>query len=171
MNKKVGKELIRDFPTAWDIMRQTKLENHHEDCSYRSTKGSLLCDCAAMAVFILTVPPPKIERGKCKCKETHYQIWKMGGHLGDCPQAKSTSPKLAACSCHCHLGGHYQNCKSHSILSCSHCTPKTVPELPKKLEFPRVIKYGNKDSNLPELILDLIEKTNEILIYLESWRK
>jgi len=39
---------LLDFPTAWAILRTTVLDHHHEDCSYRTTGGALMCDCAAM---------------------------------------------------------------------------------------------------------------------------
>lgn len=34
------------------------------------------------------------------------------------------SPKQEEkCSCHCHLGGNYQDCKSHPMIECYHCRP------------------------------------------------
>lgn len=37
-----------DFPTAWAICRATKVEQHHERCSYRQAEGGILCDCAGL---------------------------------------------------------------------------------------------------------------------------
>lgn len=36
---------IMDFPTAWEFVRNTKPEDHHEKCSWRTAKGAFLCDC------------------------------------------------------------------------------------------------------------------------------
>jgi len=36
---------VMDFPTAWKFVKGTKLEDHHEKCSYRTTDRCLLCDC------------------------------------------------------------------------------------------------------------------------------
>lgn len=34
-----------DFPTAWAIARRTAPEYHHNDCSFNTTTGAILCDC------------------------------------------------------------------------------------------------------------------------------
>lgn len=34
-----------DFPRSWEIARETELEDHHEECSFRVTEGGILCDC------------------------------------------------------------------------------------------------------------------------------
>lgn len=47
--------LKTDFPTAWAVMSKTHPEQHHERCSYRTTNGGVLCDCAASQAFIATV--------------------------------------------------------------------------------------------------------------------
>ena len=44
-----------DFPTAWEIIRKTNPEHHHEKCSYRQTAGGMLCDCAAIVSFCETI--------------------------------------------------------------------------------------------------------------------
>lgn len=36
---------IMDFPTSWAFVRISKLEDHHENCSWRTQAGALLCDC------------------------------------------------------------------------------------------------------------------------------
>lgn len=36
---------IMDFPAAWEYVRSTKPEDHHEKCSWRTEGGALLCDC------------------------------------------------------------------------------------------------------------------------------
>lgn len=35
-----------DFPLAWKLIKQSKKENHHEDCSWRT--AGMLCDCAVI---------------------------------------------------------------------------------------------------------------------------
>lgn len=35
-----------DWTLAWIVVRATKFENHHEQCSYRTQQGGLICDCA-----------------------------------------------------------------------------------------------------------------------------
>lgn len=49
-NKEEWREELKilDFPTAWRIANLTTIENHHEKCSYRQTKGAFLCDCVGM---------------------------------------------------------------------------------------------------------------------------
>lgn len=47
--------IISDFPLAWDAMRRTDPQQHHEKCSYRQTNGAILCDCAAEKVLIAVV--------------------------------------------------------------------------------------------------------------------
>ena len=37
--------VIMDYPTAWAFVALTKLEDHHEKCSYRVTERGILCDC------------------------------------------------------------------------------------------------------------------------------
>ncbi len=39
---------IMDFPTAWEFVRATKADDHHEKCSWRVTNGALLCDCRVL---------------------------------------------------------------------------------------------------------------------------
>lgn len=40
-----------DFPTAWRICVETEGKaEHHPDCSFATTHGTFLCDCAAMPV-------------------------------------------------------------------------------------------------------------------------
>lgn len=34
-----------DFPRAWEIARATDTEDHDPECSFRITKGAILCDC------------------------------------------------------------------------------------------------------------------------------
>lgn len=34
-----------DYPRAWQISREHKMNEHHKKCSYRVTHGALLCDC------------------------------------------------------------------------------------------------------------------------------
>ena len=34
-----------DFSRACEIARSVELEDHHEDCSFRTTEGGVLCDC------------------------------------------------------------------------------------------------------------------------------
>jgi hypothetical protein len=38
-----------DFPTGWRIVKEQPLE-HHAECSFVTTGGAMLCDCAAMPV-------------------------------------------------------------------------------------------------------------------------
>lgn len=47
--KDVRKACVMDFPTAWNFVRQTKPEQHHEDCSWRNYGGALLCDCHVLS--------------------------------------------------------------------------------------------------------------------------
>lgn len=42
------RDALFDFPTAWRLIGQTKADFHHERCSYRSSYGAMLCDCAAI---------------------------------------------------------------------------------------------------------------------------
>jgi hypothetical protein len=37
-----------DFPRAWEIARAVAPEYHHNRCSYNTTSGALLCDCAVL---------------------------------------------------------------------------------------------------------------------------
>lgn len=39
---------IMDFPTAWAFVRATNPDDHHLDCSWRTTAGALLCDCRVL---------------------------------------------------------------------------------------------------------------------------
>lgn len=34
-----------DFPRAWQISQSVAIRKHNKKCSYRQTKGALLCDC------------------------------------------------------------------------------------------------------------------------------
>ena len=34
-----------DYPRAWQIVMSTNPEDHHPECSFRITDGSILCDC------------------------------------------------------------------------------------------------------------------------------
>lgn len=34
-----------DFPAAWEIARFYPMERHHPECSFRESKGGVLCDC------------------------------------------------------------------------------------------------------------------------------
>ena len=34
-----------DYPQAWEFVRATKPEEHHERCSWRTENGAFLCDC------------------------------------------------------------------------------------------------------------------------------
>lgn len=34
-----------DYPQAWAFVKETKPEDHHKKCSWRTTNGALLCDC------------------------------------------------------------------------------------------------------------------------------
>lgn len=34
-----------DFPTAWKIARRIPPEYHHNECSFNTTGGAVLCDC------------------------------------------------------------------------------------------------------------------------------
>jgi hypothetical protein len=47
-------KVIPDFPKAWAVLNKTKLDEHHEKCSYRTTNRAILCDCAALMAFIAT---------------------------------------------------------------------------------------------------------------------
>lgn len=38
-------EAVMDFPTAWEFVRETDPADHHEQCSWRTQNGALLCDC------------------------------------------------------------------------------------------------------------------------------
>jgi hypothetical protein len=38
-------EAVMDFPAAWAFVADTKLEDHHPKCSYRTEARALLCDC------------------------------------------------------------------------------------------------------------------------------
>ena len=37
-----------DFPTAWRLLKTTKLSEHHPKCSYRQMDRGLLCDCEVL---------------------------------------------------------------------------------------------------------------------------
>lgn len=37
-----------DYPRAWEIARATAAEAHHPQCSFRVSKGGILCDCAVL---------------------------------------------------------------------------------------------------------------------------
>lgn len=37
-----------DFPRAWEIARQTPEDEHGLLCSYRQTRGAVLCDCRVL---------------------------------------------------------------------------------------------------------------------------
>lgn len=37
-----------DYPRAWQITREQPADAHHEDCSYRATRGGILCDCEVL---------------------------------------------------------------------------------------------------------------------------
>lgn len=39
---------IMDYPDAWAFVLETKVVDHHERCSWRTTKGALLCDCSVL---------------------------------------------------------------------------------------------------------------------------
>lgn len=45
-----GKKAITDYPFAWEVCKQTKLEQHHKDCSW---KEGMLCDCVGQDSMIL----------------------------------------------------------------------------------------------------------------------
>lgn len=49
----VDKEPFVDYPLAWEIVEQTKKENHHEKCSWRV--ACLLCDCAVLDGILPTL--------------------------------------------------------------------------------------------------------------------
>lgn len=34
-----------DFPRGWEIARNVPMEKHDPRCSFRQTKGGILCDC------------------------------------------------------------------------------------------------------------------------------
>lgn len=34
-----------DLPRAWQIAKGTPVDDHHPECSFRVTKGAILCDC------------------------------------------------------------------------------------------------------------------------------
>jgi hypothetical protein len=36
---------IMDFPEAWAFVKETRPEDHHERCSWRTERGAFLCDC------------------------------------------------------------------------------------------------------------------------------
>jgi hypothetical protein len=38
-------DVIMDYPMAWAFVATTKPEDHHPQCSWRTTGGALLCDC------------------------------------------------------------------------------------------------------------------------------
>jgi len=37
-----------DFPRTWEIARAASMEQHHPECSFRQTRGAILCDCAVI---------------------------------------------------------------------------------------------------------------------------
>lgn len=39
-----------DYPRAWQIVEASKIEDHNERCSYRTTEGCILCDCHVLAL-------------------------------------------------------------------------------------------------------------------------
>lgn len=39
---------VMDFPAAWEYVRTTDPTDHHDQCSWRSTGGALLCDCTVL---------------------------------------------------------------------------------------------------------------------------
>ncbi len=39
-------KLMPDIPTVWEIVRKIGKLQHHEECSFRVSKGGLICDCA-----------------------------------------------------------------------------------------------------------------------------
>lgn len=41
----IDPRVIMDYPTAWEFVRNTNPQNHHEKCSWRTENGALLCDC------------------------------------------------------------------------------------------------------------------------------
>ena len=41
-------DAIMDFPEAWAFVRKTEFEAHDEACSWQTTGGALLCDCAVL---------------------------------------------------------------------------------------------------------------------------
>ncbi len=45
------RQRMLDIPTGWELARATPANQHHEKCSYRTTNGGLMCDCAAMRVM------------------------------------------------------------------------------------------------------------------------
>jgi hypothetical protein len=34
-----------DFPRAWEISKATEIPDHDQDCSFRLTRGCVICDC------------------------------------------------------------------------------------------------------------------------------
>lgn len=34
-----------DFPRAWQIVKASKVRDHHLECSYLASEGCVLCDC------------------------------------------------------------------------------------------------------------------------------
>lgn len=41
-----------DWPTAWVMVRETTSSKHHERCSYSSSDGAFMCDCAAWEFMV-----------------------------------------------------------------------------------------------------------------------
>lgn len=80
--KKCPYLLQSDFPTAWEVMRKTKPNQHHERCSYRQSNGGVLCDCAAEKVFIETV--------KMQQKRAAQELGRLGGSVKNWKKAKAS---------------------------------------------------------------------------------
>ena len=34
-----------DWPRGWEIAKSVPFKKHHPECSYRVTKGCIICDC------------------------------------------------------------------------------------------------------------------------------
>ena len=55
-----------DFPRAWEIVKETPVEQHNPECSYAQTNGALLCDCEVLTqhpeyIADYGTPPNEIE--------------------------------------------------------------------------------------------------------------
>lgn len=56
-----------DFPHAWMIARRTAPECHHNECSFNTTGGAILCDCEVLTkspeyVLAYDTPPARGEQ-------------------------------------------------------------------------------------------------------------
>jgi len=50
-----------DYPTAWEIIKNTNQEDHHQMCSYRQSDGCILCDC-----YVIEIAELKTELARCQ---------------------------------------------------------------------------------------------------------